>query len=355
MEFVKNAKSKCISPIGQLTGLEPVTSYVQWYPIDGTSASILTQYPGILSAIILNQCNYSFCNDSGNHTIPNDYVTQFCSRIFEPVAFEPNSNAEMNETLCMVWKKWPVGDPIRNIWKHWVIYQSPVDHTAEQFVAKYGLHVPLEYCFHSNFYVQEPGWIFSNNMQSETAVHASTEFQWPNILAACLPSVETSRNRNPPPPRIYIPTNTELVALRKRFDDITPNYYSIYLKTRLNNDQLKQILKHRINPHGQNGKLTGSKKELIQRIHESDLEIITLKYRPILPTDYQAVMNVLTGAIVSIDDPYKVLTNVILLMLYIYILVNKLTMMNRLYQQYSSNSSSTQLILKHYEGSKLEK
>lgn len=271
IEFRCLPKNECISPIGQLTGLDPVVVYHKWFPDENTFESrqgikgfnVLTSLPGITKA----QAN------SGES-------------LFVPVEFVQNSEQAINACLIECLQYFAVGSAEYDAWLYWKDNFSTHQGSSVDYVAKHGMYVPLE-----NFFGKGNGTYNRNTsywtLDVKRQMYNSDVFKYPQILGASLASVACRFNNHPPQPRHYVSLDKEIAVNTDRFKSLTPAYYASLLENRkYTNASLQKILKSRVGPNGVIPQLTGTKDEMITRINDGDLHLVSIHFRQLVQTDF---------------------------------------------------------------------
>jgi hypothetical protein len=162
---------------------------------------------------------------------------------------------------------------------------------------KMGLHVPLEYFFYRDVMVEDTSWLLQ-----PVASDLNSGFEWPTLLAACMPSVSSRFNTHPPAARMYSPTDEVLQTSREFFQSRTVDYYN---HNHVNNNVipwLKSILLHRVKDNGAQLSVSFNKSGLIDRLKASDLEMINLQFRTLLNSNMADVNRILTKPLTSLEE-----------------------------------------------------
>jgi hypothetical protein len=133
IEFVQKPKKSCHSEIGVLTGLEPVTTYVKWYPDETTFPVDRLNIEGyyILKSIPVSEKKY--------------YI--------DPMDFPDDAKTTIDETLSSIWSHFNTGNEdtklIIDEWTAWKNVYAPLTNSAKDFAAQLnsngiGYHSPLK-------------------------------------------------------------------------------------------------------------------------------------------------------------------------------------------------------------------
>lgn len=137
-------------------------------------------------------------------------------------------------------------------------------------------HIPLEYFFHKNVFNEGASWI----LQPHTTIYNNKDIVWPEAVRIATASVACGFNKNPGPSRI----NATPTAVLREDLDLFKKHSEFYYENGLNSLDLKNllnILKKRIDAHGESLKVTGTKNTLYNRIKAHDLELFTVLIKPL--------------------------------------------------------------------------
>jgi hypothetical protein len=236
VEITKQPKGSCITPIGQLTGLEARTVYCKWYPSSDNSIPGREGVEGIsfLTSLPSVDANSGF-------TIP-------------PLPFADEAAEAFEGFLQEVYKTYLGEDRVRIAWQKWVSTEGPVKCTAEEYALTYD-YIPPLIDFFIDGVEHEPNW----SMDFQKDILQSEDIPWPAELAGCLPSVKTRYDRNPPPPRFFATKDKRLATLIETFKEKTNRYYDVVLDG-VNRDVIKDLLLRRIDTTGTIPSSTGGEK-----------------------------------------------------------------------------------------------
>jgi hypothetical protein len=208
--------------VGQLTGLEPVTTYVRWYPHADPSHSERANIEGFhLFLSLPSPC------------LLTDPLTSL-PFIVEPKAFHKDSKKNIDDTLKEIKKRYAVNDQKRISWEMWYDrYLRPWDPNANDvlgYLTKLSddgikcYTVPLLQVF-CNPSILVPQWSTDLTPIDNLFFLTQGSFQWPDLCQLAMPSVEQRFNKNPPKPRLLLYNENELVKRREKYIIESDGYY----------------------------------------------------------------------------------------------------------------------------------
>lgn len=268
VEIEKKPKHLCITPIGQLTGLEAYTTIVKWYPDKETSPERPVEGFYILTGMPNTEC----LPGSRRPWLP-------------PKPFEEGSKQEIAETIVAVrchFTRDSSKHQQRQLWEDWIRDFAPGNFSATEYVSNgnrpQNYRIPLRSYLPSSI-VCAPTW----GMILPRFINDSAGFEWPLALAACMPSVCSRFNPHPPNPRLYASSDQTVLQHLERFRNATTLYYANVL-SQLTLPELKTILRRRARSNGQYDSLSGLKSTLLTRVKQSDESFVSVMYRS-LPQD----------------------------------------------------------------------
>jgi len=200
-------------------------------------------------------------------------------------AFEPGSSNRLYDTVHAAFQIYEDNDEHRETrmqWRKWYDKVCPHDDSVENYMQSHYYQTPLLHYLAKNKY---------NNKDARARPiirQASYHFNWPELLAIANASVQTSRNRNRPPPITYL-NNMELHDDRlSRYRNECSMYYTD-LKSQTK-PFLINILSHKVTSTGE-GLSTSSKNKdaLVQMIFDWDGTVLQNMFRPLLPQNNATV------------------------------------------------------------------
>lgn len=221
VELVKRPKDACISEIGKLTGLEPITTLCRWYPYDiRVDAREIGLEPEakIEGMFLLGSLpTLDFANRSGNFKIPVMRLPEGCGKDLKKIV----------EDVCRKFKGGDTeNDHVRNSWIDWGNRYVPISSDAQEYVlqlfkTKHPMRLPSQDLFEDNF--KRVSW----ERKSYRTLITPT-FEWPAMMQVAMDSVATRFNPNPPNPRFLVqaadqPLSERLTAFRA---EMAP-YYAV--------------------------------------------------------------------------------------------------------------------------------
>jgi hypothetical protein len=165
----------------------------------------------------------------------------------KPADFSADCASLVRKTIAAVEETY--GDNQKDIvqwWQEWSRVWAPKTDSATDFVEQLKTHrkpytCPLRQCFLKDFEVHNPVW-------DDTLVHSDSILRPDNIvperiLALAMPSVITSSDRNPPPPRVTATNSSYIDVLVTRYTLATRGAYEGALWTL---KALQVMLRHRV-------------------------------------------------------------------------------------------------------------
>lgn len=179
-----------------------------------------------------------------------------------PLDFDPDSFSKVKDCLSEIERKFSDNDLERTAlewWKIWEIEHAPTSNSAVEYVARLkarhrAFHTPLaEYLF-GNEIAMYTHWKCKLTNESRDI---NPGFQWPELLAAALPSVVTEFSPNPPGPRLYTADQSRLSLIKVAFTTNAKPYCDSLLH-RIEKD-ITTLMNQKLQPSG-NVLTTGGKK-----------------------------------------------------------------------------------------------
>lgn len=210
VEFRKLPTGQCQTPIGQLTGLEPNTSYCKWEP-EPTAARPV-------EGIYLLHYNGLPCSDE---------------HPFEPEPFEEGARAQLDKTYAKIKSTYNTDHLARAQWEEWFQDEAPTHdgiEGAEAYRACGFWDVPLSDFFETADPCEDVCAWEESSLSANPRLNPSV-FQWPELVALCNPSVATSFTPHPPNPRTYlgIVSSDNNNNIMNRFTEESRVYYLTFL------------------------------------------------------------------------------------------------------------------------------
>lgn len=237
IEFIKKGRDECLSPIGAATGLEPVTVYCPWRPAPDDDPL----RPGIEGYYLLKGIPHAI-----NGTL-------------QPQPLVENSHQVFQKTLRYVREAYnPANDSaILKEWDEWARIYCPISDSAEEYLAllksrNKPWHIPLRnILLDSAVTIVNPAWLYNQPLVVRPSY--TPLFEWPEVLAAAMNSVQTEMNLHPHPPRLFSPSDTQLVLDRNIYKEtVTGLYYEGKLRSPgFTNLKLLQLLRKKIGYKGE--------------------------------------------------------------------------------------------------------
>jgi hypothetical protein len=255
IEIYKKDKLECLNQLGQLTGLEPRTSFVRWEPAIDTIENRPVEGMYLLNAV-------PKYDDLLEHPIPPkefdassvDYVIDF-----------------MNSSIR---KKFSMKDERVTIWEKWFIEYFPKNANALEYIETHLYHIPLQIYF-SESYKHFHSW---DLIKSQPSRQPQVDFEWPTLVQVSTASVEWQFQPSAPPPRVIINMEEFQKTSIVRYQNDSKPYYEEFL-SKLTVPLIKEIIKRKMDQSGVGLPVYGTKKELVQLIKNSDIHVLSARYR----------------------------------------------------------------------------
>lgn len=264
VEIIKKPKDQCHSEMGRVLGLEAVTVYCQWFPSPKTN----TRRPGVEGFFLLrNLPDFNWYANIPLCPFPSDNIFEIHSaavREARKIFFDDGNHPAYNE-----WVDWAKNYAVRS-GETVVEYQNRLENSIQGCFKRIPFGTVL---LLPNTVISREDTDNCRGMLEESMLQQyEPEFVWPELLAAEMDSVLSDFNLNPPLPRIFLVPATVQV-LQTTMQSISA-YYSDYLKTQKNMEQLKELLQRKISIDGSVPTVGGrtSKQRYITKIQEIDKE-----------------------------------------------------------------------------------
>lgn len=180
-----------------------------------------------------------------------------------PHDFDPEALSKIKDCLNEVKRRFSNSDLEREAlewWKTWEVEHAPDTNSALDYLTKLKrsnrvFHTPLaEYIFG-----KEAALSISASWKAKLTIEGrdiNPGFQWPEILAAALPSVMTEFSPNPPGPRLYTADQSRLSIIKQSFVTNTRAYYESLVLRR--EKDIVLVINQKLQPSG-NVVTTGGK------------------------------------------------------------------------------------------------
>ena len=270
IEMVSKPKSECFTPVGQVTGLEPVTTHVKWYPDGDTFQS----RPGVEGFYLLKEMP----------SIPVD-------SLFPPGPFAPDCGEAFEYCVDEVFKRaieWT--DPVREWWSQWYAEVCPKAMTSLEYIENHPYDVPfVEYFYHQDdhhvpFRKVSAPWSYS----LPTFRNVFGDIQFPPLVAAAVASVVCQFQKQAPPPRVYV-DEKEAAAARDNNDSTILEFYlaksqEFYAQMEeASKDSIIMLAARKINHKGETVVKTAfNKSNIVNRVREFDKITFLTFFKPLL-------------------------------------------------------------------------
>jgi len=256
-----------VSPIGQLTGLEPVLVYNQWFPDENSNPETR---PGIKGFYLLTSIPGITFGESN-----------LGQSLFSPVEFHEDSEQAFTKCLGECLQHWSIDTPECISWKAWSESVCPKTNAAD-YVAKHRLYVPLE----AFFFKDRKNEILKWNLDICRLTFNNDAFKVPSCIGISTASVTSRFNTNPPNPRLYVELDERVIQNIQRFNIRTAPYYAS-LERNCNNPKLQEMIRFRVSPNGTITSTSGfPKNKLITTIKQDDIAFISTCYRQLIHTEF---------------------------------------------------------------------
>jgi hypothetical protein len=212
IEFTKQNKGQCLTPVGTLTGLEPKTVYCEWRPASN-----------------------DLQDDPARNGIRGTYLLQgdpSGTLLFAEISEEASDQmaATQAEVRSVYGLESTDDEPITAYWNNFFSTYRPAPNvTTAQFVTQLTEcgkkpTLPLQQLIeYADVKIVDPPWL---HLIPLTYKSAQEYIDWPDILVAATNSVVTSLNRNNNiGPRIAVPTDAYILQERTIYSITTDTHY----------------------------------------------------------------------------------------------------------------------------------
>jgi hypothetical protein len=211
-----------------------------------------------------------------------------------PTPFKDGYALDFTKCMKAVRRDWRPLEQTRIEWEQWWDLESPRSDTAEQYVARKGLDIPL--MRFKEKHATNTASLWTVSLQSSMPVQPPPKdaFPWPQLVAMAMPGVKSKwTGEHVPPSRIYA-TRDGQDALKEGLTNISeickPIYVVLSSKT---NDFLKSTLRRRVTD-GVRVAVGGTKESLVKKIQSSDRIFFTRRNRKLEPSSNTLVQCVLS-------------------------------------------------------------
>lgn len=240
--FEKKHPEECLSPIGLATGLEPITLFLTWRPDIKDDPN----RPGIEGFYLLRG-------------MPHEATGSIT-----PADFPDKCHDSIASCLNQINKHYCTDRDILKTWSDWAAIYAPTNSDAVDYVRTLNLkrkpyYIPLRaLLLDAGVHIVSPKWMQQTPL--EQCPRSLPLFEWPEVLAAAMNSVAHDMNLNPPPPRLYLPSDVNLLQERTSFlNKVDEPYYTVFIPT-TTADYIKKLLKRKVGYKGEFPSLLGNKK-----------------------------------------------------------------------------------------------
>ena len=266
VELKSVTSSEAVSDIARLTGIEPVTHHVKWFP-DELNVLGIAEMRGIYTLREIPTIDHSV------GISPVDFDIQDINNLMA------TKSAIINCDLM------PAKSDERQVWMDWFEQTLPRDKStsAKEYIRSgHSYHQPLLKYLSQSVSAQS----FSENILNEikTRVDESSmpKFSWPDdVVSYATPHVLFRSWQNALlPPRVYKYQSANAQILAQCYTEMTKKYYSD-MATSVTIPILEKILIRRLDKQGKHHPLSGSKSDLMTRICSSDCLKFGNLYHPI--------------------------------------------------------------------------
>jgi hypothetical protein len=256
-------KRSAVTPVGQVTGIEPVTHYSKWLPDENT-------YENRPVCGIFNIKRLMFTHPE---------------RGIRPIDFLADDIASLlTIEKCIVGcKLFPSESPERNSWVSWFKSVLPIGGSlsGEEYILTHEYKQPLK-DYLSGKLICHLSADEIDNLEEARTKSTPVGFEFPtDIISYATPHVNLTQWKNLViPPRQYKYLSEYVQSMTKTFQDASDKYYRETAES-YTIDKLHRILSRRINTQGKHDPFNGTKSDLIGRIFTGDYERFSTLYHPI--------------------------------------------------------------------------
>ncbi|NNN21103.1 MAG: hypothetical protein HKL80_03770 [Acidimicrobiales bacterium] len=213
IELNLHPKEQCVTPMGIITGLEPTTVHVRWYPSKDCDPS----RPGVEGAYLLKKIPSGVKNESGALTLPA-----------HPLAPETRERIFSCLSEVRTFFRYENHKTIRESWDRWAQLWSPESDEINDYLSQLNRNgifykIPLKLMILDVNYILPPSSNWRTKIKDADELNA--HFSYPSVLAASMNSVLTQFNPRPAQPRLYVTTDDQLEANIASFNTKVQGYY----------------------------------------------------------------------------------------------------------------------------------
>jgi hypothetical protein len=256
VEFEMKNKLNCKTPIGELTGLEPKTVHVRWYPFADPSHPLRPNIEGFHLLIKVPTISTK--------------VNPFNYRpiLVDPKPYDERSLTYIANFMNDIQKLYSLESSVRDSWTKWFedFIEGWNDTTKDVFEflkdkAEKGIciyRLPLQDLFIITAKPRSPSWC--NDLQPIDNYYFLWEkpFEWPELTELSSYSVKNRFNKVPPEPRLALNVDEAFSERKKIYINQSNDYYKSGGELdKLNVQDLKEILNRRVNNFGDKLSSTG--------------------------------------------------------------------------------------------------
>ena len=283
--------------IGRVTGLDPITTLVKWFPSEGTIFNRPVEGLYLLTGLPL----------ATDETL-------------KPLDFDIEDVNLFPQFMRKIYSTYDSKSPQREEWKDWYHTHIPQSASGVEYISNHIYASPLISYLACDMTASKQSSIWASDGSLKPQ---DNSFKWPELVAVCNPSVSTSFTPNPPDPRSYAFTDSCDTSY-EYYKNATLDHYNKELNA-MTNEGLKSILKQRITSTGSSLPFNGTKSVLIDRILGNDWSYFAANFRALSEADLRTVQGLkgydegdiakfVNPSIVTFSEPFTVFNKLISLL-----------------------------------------
>ena len=295
MEFENGDPGKNITPVGQLTGLEPKTTFNTWNPAPFGPNSIPDRQ-GVEGFHILT-------------SLPTAKKFQFKNFVDTSVELIAHNIVEIKRDY------FSKGGDFRPIYDEWCKWHStkaprPEDEGVNGYVNRIlnvnkmanVIFIPLNVDLLNPGPIQNVNWSITHNYSDLN----DPTFEWPDQLQAAMNSVTYTRNLNPPPPRLTTTSDQVLKDNVNTFKEKVAQFYNEIKSSSLK--YLKDKLSNQVMYDGERTSLQVTKNQAVKKMETWGRHFTGTIFR-LVGSLYQTLIENYFNNILNPENQYEIISN----------------------------------------------
>ena len=278
VEFTRKPPSECFTRVGRLTGMEPYTAHVCWHPAKDS----IENRSGVEGFYLL-------------HSLPQVRPSEMHSKF---TGFKEQSASTCLKALKEVQSYFRTQCEVLDAWATWYEQCAPKTDCVDDYVSAMRASLSAQSRYHKlfplkSFYLLKPSHIVEDIDHWITSVPDGADsivdpgFQWPALLAACMPCVATRHTPNPPEPRLFVLQHAELQDLGRRYEEAT---LTTYESTSFTNIILQKWLTLKVDASNRPFAISGRKVDLVRKLNAGNTQMAVSLFNPLPPETIREAM-----------------------------------------------------------------